>query len=374
MARYSFSIVAVGDICLGDHYFSLGHGAATNFLKRKAILVDKAIEHTIKSADVAFCNIECPLSRISDGRSKVEQAVFRGCPGFARLISTAGFTVANIANNHICQHGAQAFDATVTALQGQAVEPIGFVGSGKYSSVPYKTIINGLSLGFIGYSLIPERYMPRQTKYAMPNEQQVLHDTRELAGEVDIVVVSLHAGEEGVILPHPHIVSFFREIVEVGATIVLGHHPHVFQPVERWKKGLIVYSLGDFIFDLFWNHLLLESAVVQIDISPDKEIDFKIVPVALQADYTVRLLHGTEKNDFFARVEKSSSQISELDDTAYKKIFMQHVTASETGQVLSKGGYFVRNFMKGSILLKSQFICQKLKKLGFSLMAGRRTK
>ncbi len=369
------SIAAVGDVCLGDHYFSIGHGTASTVSQRKSLGIDAELTHIFNNADVAFCNMECPLSHISCRNSKLEKAVFRGHPNFARLISKAGFSVVSVANNHICQHGLNAFDDTVTVLESQSIKAIGLANLasiGKYSTIPYFATIRGVSIGFLSYSLVPERYIPTQNKYASSTKQQILQDVKELAQNVDIVIVSIHGGEEAVLLPPPHIISCFRDIIDAGATIVLGHHTHVLQPLEKWGKGLIIYSLGDFIFDLFWNNLLVESAVVLIDILPNKNFVYKIIPVVMHPDYKITLLHGLGKTKFFERVDKASLLIRELDKFTYEKLFLQHVEAMGRGQVLLKWKYFIRNFTKGNMLLKSQFVYKKIKKLSFHPMAIRR--
>ncbi len=357
----SIKIAAVGDICLGDHYFSIGHGTAEKCRKRNTIGISTEIMQVLKGADIAFCNIECPLSTDSKGINAVEKAVFRGHPSFAQLVFEAGFTLANIANNHICQHGEQAFHDTINALNKHSIATIGIAGQDNFSSIPYFRKIQGISICFIGYSLVLENYMPQQNLYACNLEHEILQDVRSLSRKVDIVVVSIHAGEEGVILPHPDIIRFYRQVIDAGANIVLGHHPHVFQPIERWNQGLIIYSLGNFIFDLFWNPLLFQSAVVVIEIEARDIINIECIPVVMEMDYFVSTLNGEPKEEFLKQLRCASNLLEGLIPREYSKVFMKQKVELEKRQIVSKGSYFLRNFTKGQVYLKSQFLAQKLK-------------
>jgi len=108
---------------------------------------------------------------------------------------------------------------------------------------------NGMSVGFLGY-LEPCNWTlegggGRVAYFKLP---RVLEDVRRLRGDVDVLVVSLHAGLE--FRPAPSIprVAARREVAEAGADVVLCHHPHVPQGVERWGGSLIAYSLGNFAF------------------------------------------------------------------------------------------------------------------------------
>ena len=81
----------------------------------------------------------------------------------------------------------------------------------------------------------------------MPLREAIaMEDVVELRKQVDCVVVSLHWGYEYVEYPSPRQQAFARKLVRAGAQMVIGHHPHVVQGVERYQGGLIAYSLGNF--------------------------------------------------------------------------------------------------------------------------------
>ena len=117
-------IAAVGDICPGDHYFSLGHGAGSldEDGRRRAL---RGLSSVLRDADIAIANLEGVLSSTSGIEDAVESRVFRGPPGWAASLREAGFTAVNIANNHSLQHGTVAFWNTVEACKDAGLDVIG---------------------------------------------------------------------------------------------------------------------------------------------------------------------------------------------------------------------------------------------------------
>ena len=259
-------IAAVGDICPGDHYFTIGHGTGSMFNKNDIEMFDEAVISILQSGDLLFGNLECPLSYNSMNTSLIEKNVFRGSPRFANCLAKLGFDVINLANNHTCQHGAGAFKETVDSLEGEGVSVLGIAGGEEFTSQPVVYTVKKVSIGFLGYSLVPEKYSPTSKLYASPPFKTIISDVQKLSDKTDIVIVSIHQGDEGLYAPSPSVIENSRKVVDAGAKIVLNHHTHVFQPVEHYKKSLIFYSLGDFMFDLFWDTALVRTAVAVLSI------------------------------------------------------------------------------------------------------------
>ena len=97
-------------------------------------------------------------------------------------------------------------------------------------------------------------------------------------GRADLIVVSVHAGTEFADRAQPSLRRFYEGLIEAGADVVLGHHPHVLQPVV-WHQGKpIAQSLGNFLFrlDRPWTEL---SAILRIEVAPDKAIRVSAIPV-----------------------------------------------------------------------------------------------
>jgi len=109
---------------------------------------------------------------------------------------------------------------------------------------------NDVRLGFLGYCKKGEYTATDSTSgAALFDEEIIKEDIRSIKNKVDFVVLSLHWGIELSEYPSPEQVEMAHRLVDAGAEVIIGHHPHVLQGIERYKRGLIFYSLGNFIFD-----------------------------------------------------------------------------------------------------------------------------
>src|SRR5205823_5545316 len=154
-----------------------------------------------------------------------------------------GIDLVHVANNHMLQHGIEAFRATIALLEEHGISAVGLLDDNTVR--PILRVVNGTVLGFLGFSFVPETYMPGQRLYAASPLPLVLEEIAKLRGDAEVVVVSVHWGTEGTATPDRKTIDAAHAMIDAGATLILGHHPHWFQPVERIGRGLIAYSLGD---------------------------------------------------------------------------------------------------------------------------------
>lgn len=188
----------------------------------------------LKTADITFGNLEspfgftCPISNegfvfCADRRS-VEGLVY------------AGFDVMSLANNHIYNQGSAGVQLTKEVLSTNSITGITHGDFEVFES-------NGIKVGIIAFDA---------TTQSIDIEQ--LKDTVVAANnQADIVIVSFHWGAEYVTDPSTQQQLLGRAAVDAGAKLVIGHHPHWVQTVEEYRVGLIVYSLGNFVFDQMWS-------------------------------------------------------------------------------------------------------------------------
>lgn len=204
----------------------------------------------LASGDLVFMNLETP---VTDAEATADKPfAFTTPPKRLGWYLDAGFNLFSLANNHIADAGKAGIDATIEAIESQAAArgiPVHHAGAGRSGpdrlrpvrvSLPDKD----LSLAFfsVGFSDSPSVVhwqspeLPDAIRAASTNES------------FDQVVISVHAGAEYRHVPVASVRSAFRGYVDAGADLVLGHHPHVIQPVECHGGGLIAYSLGNFVF------------------------------------------------------------------------------------------------------------------------------
>jgi poly-gamma-glutamate synthesis protein (capsule biosynthesis protein) len=222
------------------------------------------VKTLLQQGDFVFCNLEGVISDSGLDAQSFKSLAFRGHPKMAENLREAGFNLINIANNHMMQHGPPAFHDTLAILKKQGLDLLGIKGTDGYSSLPLIKEHHNMKVGYLGYSLVPEAYEPSDISYARSSGEEIKNDIRRLRPLVDFVVVSCHYGIELIDQPSPSSIEFARGLIDEGVDVFLGHHPHFFQPVERYRNGLIVYSLGDFVCDYFWDRRYLLSGIVEI--------------------------------------------------------------------------------------------------------------
>lgn len=201
-------------------------------------------------ADLAFANLENPISRRGQNVGSIYS--FRADPRAADGLVYAGFDVLSLANNHIGDYGAEALVDTLAILEENG---IAYAGAGRDYGEAYRPVVRdvrGVRVAFLAYTnLLPRAAHAPNSKPAvayldMDAVKSGIAAARELA---DIIVVSFHWGEEYHTRRSASQEEIAKAAVDAGASLVVGHHPHVAQEVERYKDGYIAYSLGNFVFD-----------------------------------------------------------------------------------------------------------------------------
>jgi poly-gamma-glutamate synthesis protein (capsule biosynthesis protein) len=285
------SILATGDLMLGDSAASPGFGFASRYGKTGLGAALTPVQGLLGSGDVVVGNLEVVLSRTGVRDDQYATRDMRGWPRFASELAAAGFTVLNLANNHALQHGPEVFEETRALLEAAGIRCSGIRGAPPWTSEPVRiSTPDGTSFGFLGYCLRPRQYhRDLVPPFAEGDRQGILSDVRRLATEGGVLVVSLHWGEDYVNLPDETEVELARAIVDAGASLVLGHHPHVLRPVERWGRGVIAYSLGNFLGDQTWHRSLTHAGVLECTVQADELTESRFHPTRLRRDYSVTL-------------------------------------------------------------------------------------
>ena len=236
-------LTAVGDISFGDFPFCPGFGIRST-LERSPF---EEVSSLLKRGDIVFGNLETCLSNHGLDNKQLISLEMRGKPEFVSFLREGGFNVLNMANNHTMQHGMTAFLETVKRLKKTGIHVVGLCNQ---AVNPVIVQCKGRTVGFLGFAFEHDNYGNTSLGYAYAPNSSIKRDIESLRQQVDIVIVSCHWGLEFINKPSPYTVFIGRKMIDWGADIVLGHHPHVVQGAEYYKNGLIVYSLGNFLFDM----------------------------------------------------------------------------------------------------------------------------
>jgi gamma-polyglutamate biosynthesis protein CapA len=268
------SLTAVGDLSFGDHYAAASIGIDSHLRKHNFINLLAGVADRLKSSSLVFGNLETVLSEAGLDRKNLNSMHMRGHPQAIETLVSSGFNLVNVANNHILQHGVNAFHETIELLKDREIGVVGLAGSDGMHCVPHHVQLNGQEVVFLGYGFEKDKYFRNRTLYAFGQEETVIDDIRRYKSKNNQIVCSFHWGYEFITYPNMDQVRLARRVVDSGCSLVLGHHPHVLNGYERWNDGLIFYSLGNFLFDQLWNPLCREGCVIELEMQSTR---FEIV-------------------------------------------------------------------------------------------------
>ena len=246
-APVSLSLVAVGDILMHQDVKTAAAREPGGFPVLWADLVP-----LFQGADLAFGNLETPVAPRT-GRPGVPFQ-FNAPETLPAALRASGFTVLATANNHAFDQGSRGVRETLERLR---VEGLVAIGSGADRAQAESLQVlerQGFRVAFLGFTDLFNIDLNRRATepWVRPLElEPALQAVRAARSQADLVVVSLHWGNEYQHLPTKRQRDIAHALVAAGCDVILGHHPHVLQPVE-WlevdgRKALVAYSLGNFI-------------------------------------------------------------------------------------------------------------------------------
>jgi len=235
----------------------------------------------LKEADIVFGNLE---GVISDKGIKAGSIYsFRANPKAIEGLSFAGFNVLSLANNHALDYTREALEDCLTKLSNAGIDYVGAGFNEKEAYSPLIKEVNGLTgssqvkIAFLAYTnLGPEIWKAAGENSGIAwisenNFETIKEDVKLAKEKADILIVSLHAGEEYQKEPTQFQIEFSKMVIEAGADLIVGHHPHIIQKNEKYKTGYIFYSLGNFIFDQSFSEETMRGQILEVLIK-DKKI------------------------------------------------------------------------------------------------------
>ena len=263
-------LVFGGDVILARGVAEAARQSRLSPLRNMASLFSKA--------DIAFVNLESPFwDKKPYGASEL---IFRAEPPMIDALTSAGIDVVSTANNHArdCYYEGVEFTLGLLKRNGIAV-----AGSGENAEAAHADSVlerNGLRFGFLGYTFDQSNgnHFDIDPRIAMLDIDQMRRDVAGMKRRAHVIVVSMHAGAEYWTRQHPVQTSFAQAAIEAGARLVVGHHPHVVQPVERYRDGIIFYSLGNLVFDQRRKETQA-GLVVDVSFKGAELAGYKLIPV-----------------------------------------------------------------------------------------------
>ena len=228
----TIKITAVGDCTLAT---DVNYGGSGSFVsevsnqKNDYTYFLKNVKDIFENDDLTIVNFEGTLS--TNGSRAEKQFAFRGDPEYVNILTSSSVEAANLANNHTKDYGMTAFEDTKQILRENNIHAFEGVDTTVYE-------VNGIKVGLIGINVLND------THRGLFDE--AMEDVK--LKEPDLIVVSFHWGVERATSPSEIQKEYAYKAIDNGADLVIGHHPHVLQGIEKYNGKYILYSLGNFCF------------------------------------------------------------------------------------------------------------------------------
>lgn len=302
----SITVSMVGDCTLGT---DVNFDQSTSFdafyqMKNDPGYFFQNVKDIFTADDLTVANMEGTLTTSNDRQQKT--FAFKGNPSYTEILTQGGVEATNLANNHSHDYGDQSYEDTIQYLEAAGITTFGYDRTAVMD-------VKGIKVGLIGiYEL----------KDGLGRQQQVIDTIREVKDQgAQVIIVSFHWGTEKSNIPDDIQKTLAHLAIDQGADLVVGHHPHVLQGIEKYQGKNIVYSLGNFCFGgnknpsdkdtmIFQQTFTVENGeLVEDDVT-------NIIPCSLSSEsgynnYQPMVLEGSEKERVLQKIEEFSAALNQ---------------------------------------------------------------
>lgn len=305
------------------------------------IMVDRGVENSVKNnmggdfsrlfehigdyfkkSDAVFGNLEGPVT--AKGDNVGSRFSFAMDKKILPVLVANNFKMVSFANNHVGDRSNSGFADTLKNLDEAGLPYTGAGQNLDEVTQPKITTINGIKIGFIGCTDVgPDWLAATSTKpgILLCSNKNLGDIITQAKSQVDFLVFSAHWGIEY----HPrtqHQQDIAHMVIDHGADMVIGHHPHVIEATEWYKDKFIAYSLGNFIFDQYFSDHTMHGLLVDAIIEPNKktEVTLKIVELAKDGNkYQPKNIRDATDADFITKGVVAAQTCPSSQDSAIDK-------------------------------------------------------
>ena len=302
----SITVSMVGDCTLGT---DVNFDQSTSFdafyqMKNDPGYFFQKVKDIFTADDLTVANMEGTLTTSNDRQQKT--FAFKGDPSYTEILTQGGVEATNLANNHSHDYGDQSYEDTIQYLEAAGITTFGYDRTAVMD-------VKGIKVGLIGiYEL----------KDGLGRQQQVIDTIQAVKDQgAQVIIVSFHWGTEKSNIPDDIQKTLAHLAIDQGADLVVGHHPHVLQGLEKYQGKNIVYSLGNFCFGgnknpsdkdtmIFQQTFTVENGeLVEDDVT-------NIIPCSLSSEsgynnYQPMVLEGSEKERVLQKIEEFSAALNQ---------------------------------------------------------------
>ncbi len=295
------TILLVGDIMLDR--------GVEDLIKQNSIYYPfQKISNFLRGIDIVFGNLEGPVVN-NPPEFPDDSLKFAFNPEVIKGASWCNFNLFSLANNHTLDMGKKGLEETKEWLKKYGINFIGSPLSG--SSDKLDSFFSTDNIIFLAFNQI----FP-----FMIREEEIIKTIKTVKSlnPDNFLIVSLHWGEEYKLINSPAQQSLAHQIIEAGADLIIGHHPHVVQNIEKYQGKLIFYSLGNFIFDQYFSPDTQQGLAVGLEIYPDRLV-CRLFPLQINLSQPV-LMEQNKASEFLIQLAKRSDDklVDEIKDGIIK--------------------------------------------------------
>lgn len=265
----------------------------------------RSIQTLLRQNDFVFANFESPI--IPGRQIHTGEMAFRVDENLAPILKELNFSIFSLANNHLLDFGQKGLLNTLKILAENQIQYIG-AGENYQEAHQYKILEkNNIKVAFLAYNdsdviLATNEATENRPGTAFMDLDALQKDLTEAKKLADFTIVSMHSGTEYKENPNSRQIEFAHTAIDNGANLVIGHHPHVVQPIEKYKNGYIFYSLGNFIFDQAWSQETTEGIATQIIFSKNEIRNIKILPLIIENYSQPKIISRVDDTETFQKI------------------------------------------------------------------------
>jgi gamma-polyglutamate biosynthesis protein CapA len=264
----SIKILFVGDMMFDRYVRQVSDRNGYGFVFQK-------VDGLLKSNDLVVGNLEGPITNnksvsVDSKMGDKNNYIFTFDSKVSGTLASENIRLVNIGNNHILNFGSSGIESTRKYLTQSGVD---FFGDPENADKRLTIeVIKNVRIAFVNYN-----------QFVTGAEQKTISDINSAKKlKADLVIVYTHWGKEFVTDPDENIKNLAHELIDAGADLIIGSHPHVVQPKEEYKGKMIYYSLGNFIFDQYFEQGTQNGLTVQVEINTEnKKITPRELPILI---------------------------------------------------------------------------------------------
>jgi poly-gamma-glutamate synthesis protein (capsule biosynthesis protein) len=284
-------LMATGDV-------GVGRSVNVNQTKYGFDWAFKRVGDQLASADLTLINLENPL--VSNCPLTNEGMVFCGDLRNAGAFQRVGIDVVSLANNHAGNYGIDGVAQTIRVLENNGIS----VSGSESRKILYKDV-KGTKVAIVGINDVT-KYQPGVVNM----DENTFRLIREARDNSELVIVTVHWGEEYQSLPTTRQRELAKGFVEAGADLIIGNHPHWIQGAELIGDKVVVYAHGNFIFDQEWSLETKTGVAGRYYFYENKLIDVEFLPVRIMNYGQPYWLDGVEKEAVLQHMKEISGRIN----------------------------------------------------------------